>query len=110
MSVTTLTYLFVGPDADGLFLLRRGVDLDGNGVFTGTGESIETVLENVVAVDIDDDGTDEDFVAIDTCCAVNANRITLNFGIQSEHRDPVAQTFDVVTFTSAVTLRNRLLQ
>jgi hypothetical protein len=113
-----LTYEFAGPDPAGLWLLRRGVDLDGDGAFTGPGESVITVARNIVQVDHDRNGTLEPFLAYNVAPPATpspykprvpaTSRVTVTFGVRSAGRDLLTRQYDVVAFQAAVTLRNRL--
>ena len=105
-----ITYEFVGPDPDGLYQLRRGTDLNGDGDFLDTGESVDVVATRVVPVDVDLDSTAEPFIVYDSGSAATARRVTLTYGVRSARKDVPVQEFDVATFQSAVSLRNQFLQ
>ena len=105
-----VTYQFVGPDSEGLYRLRRGVDLNGDGDFLDKGESVDEVATRVVPVDIDLDSTDEPFIVYDSGSVPNTTRVTLTFGVRSARKDVPVAEYDVARFQTAVSLRNRFLQ
>jgi len=105
-----VTYQFVGPDSEGLYRLRRGVDLNGDGDFLDTDESVDVVATHVVPVDIDLDSTDEPFIVYNSGSAPSASRVTLTFGVRSARKDIPVADYDVATFQSAASLRNQFLQ
>jgi hypothetical protein len=105
-----VTYQFVGPDSEGLYRLRRGVDLNGDGDFLDTDESVDVVATHVVPVDIDLDSIDEPFIVYNSGSAPSATRVTLTYGVRSVRKDVPVAEYDVATFQSAVSLRNRFLQ
>jgi hypothetical protein len=111
-------YVFSDNDSDGLFELLRGEDYDGDWQFTGAGESFITLARNVVPIDFDGDGTDEPFLAYDVAPPTAGapfvygqpatSRVTITFGIRTDHRDWQRKEFGVARFRSDVVLRNRL--
>lgn len=112
-----LSYVFQGPDSKGLYKLVRGVDYDEDWAFDGTGESVQTVATNIVAIDYDGDGADDPFITYDLAppagtIAYNpatpvGSRVTLTFGVQSASRDLVSKVYPTVNFHSDVALRNQ---
>lgn len=112
-----VSYVFAGPDAKGLYELRRGVDLNGDWVFTGAGESVSVVATNVVPVDYDQSGAADPFLTYapigpPTVPGYNptmpaTNRVTVTFGVRSEHKERVSRRYSVSTFRTDVALRNR---
>jgi type II secretory pathway pseudopilin PulG len=101
-----VSWVFVGP-TNGAYRLDRGVDLNGDWIFTGTGESIQTVAEDVVAIDINDDGTVEPFLAYDQAPPVT-RRVHVCFGVRSQRRNALKRAYEVAEFDGEVILRNRL--
>ena len=106
------------PSGDGTTsTLQRGIDLDGDWSFAGAGESVATVVTDVVPVDADGDGTPDPFLAYDVSPAnlplaylsgqPVTRKVTITFGIRCDHRNTLKKTTEVVTFQSNVTLRNR---
>jgi len=114
-----LTYLFQGPDGEGLYRLLRGVDLDGDGSFDGPGESASPIATQILPIDFDGDGIVEPFLAYDVEPPDPAwaydpevpctRRVTITFGVRSQHRDVTRKDRPVVSFQSDVVLRNRTL-
>lgn len=101
-----ITYEFAGPDASGVYELRRGVDLNGDGDFADTDESFDVLASNVIPVDVDLDGSNEAFIAFDTGAATTARRVILTFGIRSRYRDIPGDDYDFATFHSSVAPRS----
>jgi hypothetical protein len=111
-----VSYLFQGPDAAGLYTLLRGIDLNADWLFSGSGESLATVATNVVRVDANGDSTLDPFLVYDLAPPVGnppynpaapaTSRVTVSFGVRSTSRDPLARQYPVVTFHSDVSLRN----
>jgi hypothetical protein len=102
-----ITYVFVGPDQEGLHSLYRGVDLNGDGDFEDAGESVHIVASKVVQVDYDGDSTVEPFLAYDVE-PPGTTLVRVTFGIRNRHRDTLLKTYPVVKFQSHVALRNML--
>ena len=104
-----LTWVFIGPQPGGVWELQRGIDLNGDGLFTGAGESVETAATDVVQIDGDGDGTLDPFLSYDVAPPAT-KRVRISFGIRNQTRDPLKKRYDVGPFRSEVALRNRLLQ
>jgi Tfp pilus assembly protein PilW len=102
-----ITYEFVDTDGDGLYTLRRGIDLDGDGYFISTGESVDTIATNIVQVDTDGDSVAESFLAYDAA-PPDTTRIWIVFGIRTKHYNIVKKRYDVVRFQNHILLRNRI--
>lgn len=101
-----LEYVFSDPNGDGVFELRRGVDLNEDGDFEDSGESVDVILEQVLPVDIDGDGTLEPFIAFDEA-APHTRHVTVSFGVRTVRLDRLKKQRPVVSFTTDVILRNK---
>jgi hypothetical protein len=102
-----ITYEFLDPEVDGVYDLVRGIDLNGDGDYVDTDESVDTIIENVVAIDLDDDGTDEAFLIYDAP-APATTRIEITFGVRTQRRHDLKSDYQVVEFKTEVNLKNKI--
>lgn len=101
----TVSYRFVGPAADSSYSLERGIDLDGDWAFSGTGESVQTIATDLVAVDINRDGNNEPFFGY-AWAPPATSRVTVTFGVRSQYRDTLKHVSEVLSFQDSIALRN----
>ena len=80
-----ISYIFEESAEAGVWTLQRGIDLNGDGDFDDDDEQIYDLAGNVVAIDYDGDGTDEDFLAYDEP-PPDSRRVTLTFGLRQPRR------------------------
>lgn len=112
-----VAYEFVGPDGDGIYTLQRGIDLDEDWDFTDSDEYVQLLAPNVVAIDFDEDGTVEPFLAYSSPAptvslaydhAANVTSlVTITFGIRAQHIDRMKKEYPVVKFQTDLNIRNR---
>jgi hypothetical protein len=100
-----LTYEFVDADGDNIYELRRGIDLNGDGDYADTGESVTPVATYVVPIDLNGDGSPEPFLAYDAA-APDTHTIRIVFGVRTEHYDILRRRYPVVRFVNEIMLRN----
>ena len=81
-----LTWVFTGPNADGLYTLSRGVDLNVDRDFTDTDESVDEVSPSIVQIDFDGDSTNEPFLSYNFP-PPNTTQVRVTFGIRADHYD-----------------------
>lgn len=105
-----VTWVFSGPDAGGLYDLLRGVDLNGDGDFDDTDESVYRVTERVMPLDLDSDGVDDPFLAYDAAPPDTSSWVRITFGVRAKYQDVKTGDFDMIALQSEVAMRNRMFR
>ncbi len=102
-----VTYLFQDPDGDGRYDVLRGLDRNGDGDFADAGESAETILRNVVPIDLNGDAIPEPFLAYDRA-PPDALQITIAFGVRTRRSSELGGRAVIVPFRGTAVVRNRV--